>query len=98
MTVAASLLAEHGFFASKGGLEVPALLAVGSAALALTGPGAISVDAALGHRLDRDWMALLALAAVTPAAILVIARRQRAIAARNSSPNTSATDSTTSPK
>lgn len=97
MAVAASLLAEHGFFASKGGLELPALLAVSSAALALTGPGAISVDAVLGHRLDREWMALFALAAVTPAAILVIARRRRATMMQNSSSNTSSTNLTTSP-
>jgi putative oxidoreductase len=37
----------HGVFAQNGGVEVPLLYAVGAAALALTGFGAYSVDAAL---------------------------------------------------
>lgn len=94
MAVAASLFAGNGFFSAEGGFELPALLGVASAALALTGPGAISVDAALGHRLDREWMALLGLAAATPAAMLVIARRRRAAVAHSSSSTAPSTNST----
>lgn len=37
-----------GLFAANNGIEVPLLYATGAAALALTGPGALSLDAALG--------------------------------------------------
>ena len=37
-----------GFWNAKGGLEFPLSLAAGAVAMALTGPGAISLDAALG--------------------------------------------------
>lgn len=39
---------QHGLFAQSSGIEVPLLYAVASAALALTGAGAYSVDALLG--------------------------------------------------
>jgi putative oxidoreductase len=39
---------QHGLFASSNGIEVPLLYATAAAALALTGPGAYSLDAALG--------------------------------------------------
>jgi putative oxidoreductase len=38
----------HGLFAQNGGIEVPLLYGVTAAALALTGPGAFSLDAVLG--------------------------------------------------
>jgi putative oxidoreductase len=38
----------HGFFAASNGIEVPALFAVGALVLATTGPGAYSLDTALG--------------------------------------------------
>jgi len=38
----------HGLFAMTNGIEVPLLYAAGAAALALTGPGAYSLDALLG--------------------------------------------------
>src|ERR1035438_5551340 len=44
MGVAASMHAPKGFFAAEGGLEYPALLGVAAGALALTGPGQLSVD------------------------------------------------------
>ena len=80
MIVASSMHIDNGFFSNKGGFEFPAVLGLSAAALALTGPGTLSVDHVLGHRLNRPWMRSLALAAVVPAAFAVIARRRRAVA------------------
>ena len=44
----ASVHLRNGLFAMSNGIEVPLLYATGAAALALTGPGAYSLDAALG--------------------------------------------------
>jgi putative oxidoreductase len=41
---------QHGLFATTNGIEVPLLYVVGAVALALTGPGAYSLDAATGLR------------------------------------------------
>src|SRR6185436_17023331 len=38
----------NGLFAATNGIEVPLLYGIGAAALALTGPGALSLDALLG--------------------------------------------------
>lgn len=81
MIVASSMHVENGFFTTKGGFEYPAVLGWSAAALALAGPGAFSLDHALGHRLNRSWMRALALAAATPAALAVISRRRRTLAA-----------------
>jgi len=72
--------AGNGFFSTNGGFEFPAVLGAGAVALALTGPGTLSLDHVLGHRLNRNWMRTLALATVVPAAFTVIARRHRALA------------------
>jgi putative oxidoreductase len=80
MIVASSMHAPNGFFVNKGGLEFPAVLGAGAAGLALTGPGALSLDHLLGHRLNRNWMRTVALALVIPAATAVINRRRRAVA------------------
>jgi putative oxidoreductase len=80
MIVASSMHTASGFFSSNGGFEFPAVLGTGAAALALTGPGALSLDHVLGHQLNRNWMRTLALAAVVPAAFTVIARRRRILA------------------
>jgi len=77
MIVATSMHIERGFFNSKGGYEYPAVLGWSSAALALTGPGSLSLDHVLGHRLNRPWMRNLALAAAATTAVAVIARQRR---------------------
>jgi putative oxidoreductase len=81
MTVAASLHAPKGFFSTEGGLEYPAVLGVVAGALALTGPGELSLDRLLGHRINRPWMTAVGLGLVAPAVSLVILRRRKALAA-----------------
>ena len=64
-TMVVAMLAVHakdGFFAQSNGIELALLYAVGAAALALTGPGAYSLDALLG--LDVLTSTTLAVAAV----------------------------------
>ena len=52
----------HGVFAAQNGIELPLLYGVGAAALTLTGPGAYSLDAALGLSSfwtpEVSWLAL----------------------------------------
>jgi putative oxidoreductase len=70
----------HGLFATTNGIEVPLLYATGALTLALTGPGAYSLDAVLG--LDRLWTPGLAWAAlglgVLGAVVNLAARRPAA--------------------
>jgi putative oxidoreductase len=48
IVAAVSVHWQHGLFAGSNGIEVPLLYGAGAAALALTGPGLYSLDAALG--------------------------------------------------
>jgi putative oxidoreductase len=82
MLPAAAVHAPRGFFATGGGFEYPALLAVSTAALALIGPGDWSLDARLGHRLNRPWMAAAALLASSAVSLAVLQRRRQVLAAR----------------
>lgn len=86
MAVAATMHTPNGFFAQNGGYEYPAMLGLTSAALALGGPGQLSLDAVLGHRADRSWMRLVGLAGVPVAAALVIRRRTAALQAAGPAP------------
>ncbi|MBT0772425.1 DoxX family membrane protein [Kineosporia sp. J2-2] len=81
MIGAASVHRPNGFFNTQGGVEYPAVLGLTTAALALTGPGRYSVDHLLGHRLNRNWQATLALSAAVGGGAYVVARRQKAVAA-----------------
>jgi putative oxidoreductase len=81
MIVAASTHADRGFFNSKGGFEYPAVLGWCAAALALTGPGWLSLDYVLGNRLNRPWMRNLAVAVAATTAVAVVVRRRRTLAA-----------------
>jgi putative oxidoreductase len=51
---------QHGLFAQHNGIEVPLLYAVAAVALALTGFGAYSIDAALGLAWSAEvaWIAI----------------------------------------
>ncbi|SDS05111.1 DoxX family protein [Microlunatus soli] len=62
MAVAASTHAPNGFFNTDGGFEFPAVLGLVSSALALGGPGALSLDAATRNVFNKPWMRVLALA------------------------------------
>lgn len=81
MLVASSTHTPNGFFVNKGGFEFPAVLGAGALGIALAGPGALSLDELLGHRLNRRWMRTVAVAAFAPAAAAVISGRRRALAA-----------------
>lgn len=48
IVAAGSVHWQHGLFAASNGIEVPLLYGTAATALALTGPGAYSLDAALG--------------------------------------------------
>jgi putative oxidoreductase len=86
MIAAASVHAPNGFFAASGGYEYPALLGLSSAALSLTGPGDWSLDAAIGNRLNRPWMAGAGLLASSVLSAVLVQRRRRAVAARQAAP------------
>ena len=62
IVAAGSVHWQHGLFATTNGIEITLLYATGAAALALTGPGVHSADAALG--LTSFWTPALALAAL----------------------------------
>lgn len=69
----------NGLFATNNGIEVPLLYATGGLTLALTGPGAYSLDAVLG--LDRLWSPGLEWAAIGAgvlAAVVNLAARRPA--------------------
>jgi putative oxidoreductase len=74
----------HGLFATTNGIEVPLLYATGAVTLALTGPGAYSLDAVLG--LGRLWSPGLewaALGAGVLAAVVNLAARRPAATVAN---------------
>ncbi|MGZ0236304.1 RpiR family transcriptional regulator, partial [Streptomyces sp. CPS1] len=53
-----------------------------AAGLAVTGPGRLSLDHALGHLLDRGWMVPAALAAAAAGTALVVGARTRRVRAK----------------
>ena len=86
MTVAGSTHTPNGFFNTGGGYELPATFGLVGTSLALMGPGKYSLDHALGHRLNRKWMAFAALAATLgSAAYLISTRKQPEPAAEDAS-------------
>lgn len=80
MAVAASTHLEHGWFATDGGLEYPALLALLGTSFVATGAGPLSLDRALGGALDRPWMRYVALASIVPVVAAVLLRQRAALA------------------
>jgi putative oxidoreductase len=78
MLVAMSQHAANGFFAEDGGIERPLLYAAGALALASTGPGGYSLDAALGLRVfETPELVGIFVALAVISAIVVLALRNR---------------------
>jgi putative oxidoreductase len=77
MAGAAAVHAPNGFFNAGGGYEYAATLGLTAAGLAVTGPGRISLDHALGHTVNRGWMVPVALAATGLATAAVVGTRAR---------------------
>ncbi|MFE1858388.1 DoxX family protein [Streptomyces anandii] len=75
MAGAAAVHAPNGFFAQTGGYEYAASLGLTSAGLAVTGPGRLSLDHALGHAVNRGWMVPAAFAAAAAATAVVVGAR-----------------------
>ncbi|MEV6421175.1 DoxX family protein [Streptomyces sp. NPDC051662] len=81
MAGAMSVRVPNGFFAQSGGFEYPAVLGWTAASIGLMGAGRYSLDHATCHRLDQPWMIPVAFAASAVAAIAIIEKRARALAA-----------------
>lgn len=84
MLVAMNQQWQHGFFAMNNGIELPLLYATAGFALAFTGPGAYSLDVALGlTRLWNPTVETIAIAiAVLGAAASLAVRRPASVASR----------------
>ncbi|MFG2792103.1 DoxX family protein [Streptomyces sp. NPDC048419] len=79
MVGASAVHAPNGFFAMEGGYEYAASLALAATGLAITGPGRLSLDHALGHVLDRGWMVPAALGVTAAATALVVGARNKRV-------------------
>jgi putative oxidoreductase len=79
MTGAAAVHAPNGFFAQTGGYEYAASLGLTAAGLAVTGPGRLSLDHALGHAVNRNWMVPAAFAATAAATTVIVGARNRRV-------------------
>ncbi|MET7384854.1 DoxX family membrane protein [Streptomyces sp. NPDC005385] len=75
MAGAAAVHAPNGFFAQGGGYEYAATLGLAAAGLAVTGPGRLSLDHALGHAVNRGWMVPTALGVTAAVTAVVIGTR-----------------------
>ncbi|MFJ7147986.1 DoxX family protein [Streptomyces sp. NPDC100445] len=82
MTGAAAVHVPNGFFAQEGGYEYAVSLGLVGAGLAVTGPGRLSLDHALGHALDRDWMVPAALGVTAAVTAVVVGARNRRVRAQ----------------
>ncbi|HXY30751.1 MAG TPA: DoxX family protein [Gemmatimonadaceae bacterium] len=80
LVAAGTVHIKNGFLSSKNGVELPLLYAIGAALLAFTGPGAYSLDNALGlHALASVHVAWIALASAIAGAMLNIGARHRPV-------------------
>lgn len=81
MTVAiVSVHLKHGFFATHGGFEFPLVLALVSLSQAVSGPGALSLDALAGLHWTGVHRGLVVLVVGLAGAAIELARRRRAAA------------------
>jgi putative oxidoreductase len=83
IVAAVSVHWKNGLFAGTNGIEVPLLYSAGAVALALIGPGPLSLDAVLG--IDQTWTPALKTAAlaagVVGGVVNLLARRSASVAA-----------------
>ncbi|CAL9636100.1 DoxX family protein [Streptomyces sp. enrichment culture] len=77
MAGASAVHAPNGFFNQEGGFEYAASLGLTAAGLAVTGPGRLSLDHALGHTADRTWMLPAAFAAIGAGTAVMLGARNR---------------------
>ncbi|MEU3981770.1 DoxX family membrane protein [Streptomyces sp. NPDC026672] len=82
MAGAAAVHRPHGFFAQEGGYEYAASLGLAATGLAITGPGRLSLDHALGHVVNRGWMVPAALGATAAVTAVVVGARHRRVRSR----------------
>jgi putative oxidoreductase len=75
MLVAMSAHSGKGFFAQNGGYEYALIIAAAAAALAFTGPGGFSIDAALGLSLSGPKWGLIAIGLAAVGALPPLAMR-----------------------
>ncbi|MFC4507660.1 MULTISPECIES: DoxX family membrane protein [Streptomyces] len=82
MAGASAVHAPNGFFNAEGGYEYAATLALAATGLAVTGPGRLSLDHALGHVLDRGWMVPAALGVTAAATAVIVGLREQRLRRR----------------
>ncbi|CAM3414214.1 DoxX family protein [Kibdelosporangium persicum] len=83
MAVAAAATVHNGFWANRGGCEVPFVYGALAAVIAFSGPGEWSLDHALGLTWNL-WWGVVALLAGVLAAVPPIAMRARVLRSRES--------------
>jgi putative oxidoreductase len=81
MSAAVEVSRPNGFFNNTSGYEYPAVLALAATSLAVAGPGRFSVDRATGDRLNTPATLVGAFVVNTLAAVVVLKRRAKALAA-----------------
>ncbi|WP_240634516.1 MULTISPECIES: DoxX family protein [Streptomyces] len=79
MAGAAAVRMPSGFFAETGGYEYAASLCLAATGIAVAGPGRLSLDHLMGHRVDRGWMVPLALGATAAVTALVVGARNKRV-------------------
>ncbi|MER7572982.1 DoxX family membrane protein [Streptomyces sp. NPDC126514] len=77
MAGAAAVHTPNGFFNAGGGYEYAASLGLAALGLAVSGPGRLSLDHALGHVADRGWMVPAAFAATAAGTAVVVGMRNK---------------------
>ncbi|MER6624577.1 DoxX family membrane protein [Streptomyces sp. NPDC000931] len=77
MAGASAVHAPNGFFNQEGGFEYAASLGLTAAGLAVTGPGRLSLDHALGHAVNRNWMIPAAFAVTAAVTTMTVGARVR---------------------
>ncbi|GKQ33612.1 DoxX family protein [Streptomyces sp. A012304] len=82
MAGASAVHVPNGFFAQSGGYEYAASLGLTGAALAVAGPGRLSLDHALGHTVNRGWMVSTALGVTAAATAVIVGLRTRRLRKR----------------